>query len=502
MAQNTSPSVSPEALSNPARLPDQPAPAQDTAARDKLVISLLLVSAFVVILNETIMGVAIPSLVRDLGITVGAGQWLSTAFLLTMAVVIPITGYLLQRFDTRPVFLAAMTLFSLGTLISALAPGFGMLVAGRVVQASGTAIMMPLLMTTVMTLVPAASRGRTMGNISIVISVAPAIGPTISGAILSVLDWRWMFWLVLPIALAALALGAVKMQNVTTPRRSSIDVLSVVLSALAFGGIIYGLSQLGEASTGGGVPPWAPLAAGVLALALFITRQLLLQRTDRALLDLRTFSSRNFTISVATTFITMMALFGAIILLPIYVQSVLGMEPLVAGLLLLPGGILMGILGRVSGRIYDRRGPRVLLVPGALLVSASFWGLSFATETTPLYLVLAAHIVFSLGLSLMFTPLLTSALGSVKPALYSHGSAVMGTVQQLAGAVGTALFISVTTLQSTALAAAGASDTAALAGGIRAAFTYGAVILLAALVAAFFVRKPDSPAAPGTPAAR
>ncbi len=182
--------MSPKALSNPSGQPDQPAPAQDTSARDKLVISLLLVSAFVVILNETIMGVAIPCLVQDLGITVGAGQCLSTAFLLTMAVVIPITGYLLQRFDTRPVFLAAMSLFSLGTLISALAPGFGTLVAGRVVQASGTAIMMPLLMTTVMTLVPAASRGRTMGNISIVISVEPASGPTISGAILSVLDWR------------------------------------------------------------------------------------------------------------------------------------------------------------------------------------------------------------------------------------------------------------------------------------------------------------------------
>ncbi len=151
-----------------------------TDARNKLVIGLLLVSAFVVILNETIMGVALPSLTRDLGITVTAGQWLTTGFMLTMAVVIPITGFLLQRFNTRPVFITAMSLFSLGTAISAVAPGFGVLLLGRVVQASGTAIMMPLLMTTVLTLVPPATRGRTMGNISIVISVAPAIGPTIS----------------------------------------------------------------------------------------------------------------------------------------------------------------------------------------------------------------------------------------------------------------------------------------------------------------------------------
>ncbi|TKV28136.1 multidrug efflux MFS transporter [Arthrobacter sp. NamB2] len=459
-------------------------------ARDKLVITLLLISAFVVILNETIMGVAIPRLVEDLGITVGAGQWLSTAFMLTMAVVIPVTGFLLQRYNTRPVFMAAMGLFSLGTLIAALAPGFGVLLVGRVVQASGTAIMMPLLMTTVMTLVPPASRGKIMGNISIVISVAPALGPTISGAILSVLDWRWMFWLVLPISLAALAVGSAKMKNVTTPRRSAIDVPSVILSAVAFGGIIYGLSQLGEASAGSAVPAWIPLVAGLAGLALFITRQLVLQRRDAALLDLRVFNSANFTISIVAIAVSMMALFGTIILIPIYVQTVLGMDPLVSGLLLLPGGLAMGLLGPVVGRVYDRRGPRILLVPGAFLVSAVFWSLTQLTETTPTGMVLVAHVALSVGLALMFTPLLTSALGSVKPALYSHGSAVFGTAQQLAGAAGTALFISVMTIRSTSLADSGVDAEAALAGGIRAAFMYGAIIFLLAIVASFFVRAP------------
>ena len=462
------------------------------SAKDRLVIRLLIVSAFVVILNETITGVAIPRLVQDLGITVSAGQWLSTAFLLTMAVVIPITGFLLQRFNTRPLFLVAMSLFSAGTLLAALAPGFATLVAGRVIQASGTAIMLPLLMTTVMTLVPAASRGRTMGNISIVISVAPAVGPTAAGAILSVLDWRWMFWLVLPIALVSLFLGATKMTNVTSPRKSAIDVLSVILSALAFGGIVYGFSRLGEAGAEAAVPAWIPLAAGIVFLALFITRQLRLQRADRALLDLRTFTSRNFTLAILTTFLAFMGLFGTIILLPIYVQSVLGESPLVAGLLLLPGGVLIGVLGPWTGRVFDRRGPRVLLVPGSLLIGVSFVALSFASESTPIYLVLIAHIVWSLGLALMLTPLLTSALGSVKPNLYSHASAVFGTVQQIAGAVGTALFISVTTIVAGNLAAAGQSETAALDGGIQVAFIWGAVISLAAVIAAIFVRKPEN----------
>lgn len=496
---DASPAAAAPASALSARATIAPGAAQGALpARDKLVITLLLISAFVVILNETIMGVAIPRLVQDLGITVGAGQWLTTAFMLTMAVVIPVTGFLLQRFNTRPVFMTAMGLFSLGTLIAAMAPGFEILVVGRVVQASGTAIMMPLLMTTVMTLVPAASRGKIMGNISIVISVAPALGPTISGAILSVLEWRWMFWLVLPISLTALAVGSAKMQNVTTPRQSSIDVPSVVLSAVAFGGIIYGLSQLGEASIGSTVPAWLPLAVGVVGLAAFVTRQLVLHRRDAALLDLRVFTSRNFSISITVIAVSMMALFGTIILIPIYAQSVLGLTPFQSGLLLLPGGICMGVLGPIVGRIYDRRGPRVLLIPGAFLVSAVFWCMTQVTETTPVPLVLVAHISLSIGLALMFTPLLTSALGSVRPHLYSHGSAVFGTTQQLAGAAGTALFISVMTLQSTALVADGAADLPALAGGIRAAFRYGAVIFLLAVVASFFVRAPavtrDAPA--------
>jgi DHA2 family lincomycin resistance protein-like MFS transporter len=465
-------------------------------ARNKLVIGLLLVSAFVVILNETIMSVAVPVLMADLRIPASSAQWLTTAFMLTMAVVIPITGFLLQRFHTRSIFLAAMTFFSLGTLVSALAPGFEVLVVGRVVQATGTAIMMPLLMTTVMTLVPPSSRGKTMGNISIVMSVAPAIGPTISGLILSVLDWRWMFWLVLPIAIGALILGAARIQNVTEPRRIPIDSVSVVLSAFAFGGLIYGLSSLGEAARGAVMMPvWIPLVVGGIALALFTFRQLKLQRADRALLDLRTFSSKTFTISTLMLVISMLALFGTIIVLPIYVQNVLGLEPLATGLLLLPGGLLMGLLGPIVGRIYDKHGPTVLVVPGSIIVSAVFWGMTLLGEGTPFIFVLLAHLGLSVGLAGLFTPVFTSALGSLQPHLYSHGSAIIGTVQQLAGAAGTALFITVMTAQSFALSSGETPDVAATASGIQAAFLSGAILSLVAVAVSFFVRKPaDVPA--------
>ena len=454
--------------------------------RNQLVIRLLLISAFVVILNETIMGVALPHLMKDLSITATAAQWLTTSFMLTMAVVIPVTGFLIQRLNTRPVFIAAMTLFSTGTLIAALAPGFEVLLLGRIVQASGTAIMMPLLMTTVMTLVAPASRGKTMGNISIVISVAPAIGPTISGLILSVLDWRWMFILVLPIAVGALVLGASRIRNVTTPREVPLDVFSVILSAFGFGGFVYGLSNLGGASAVG----WIPLGVGLVALTVFVLRQLHLQKSDSALLDLRTFRSSNFTLSISMLGISMLALFGSIILLPLYMQNVLGMSALASGLLLLPGGLTMGLLSPFVGRIFDRRGPTILLVPGAILVSAAFWAMTTIGQTTEPWMLMIAHIGMSMGLALLFTPLFTAGLGSLEPSLYSHGSAVVGTVQQLAGAAGTALFIAVMSSQSAALMAQGVSEVSATASGIRGAFLWGAIISLFAIPAAFLVRRP------------
>ena len=481
-------------------IPSEAAPAvplpHEIAARNRLVIGLLLVSAFVVILNETIMGVALPRMMESLSITASTAQWLTTAFMLTMAVVIPITGLLLQRIRTRPIFILAMSLFSAGTLIGALAPGFTVLVIGRIVQASGTAIMMPLLMTTVMNLVPPETRGRTMGNISIVISVAPAIGPTLSGLVLSVLDWRWLFLLVLPIALAALAVGAKRIVNVTEPREVPIDLLSVLMSAIGFGSLVYGLSQLGEGALHPtAMHPAIPLVVGVVVIALFVWRQQSLQKQNRALLDLRTLANPTFTIATVMMAILMMAMFGAFILLPIYLQDVLGLSTLQTGLLLLPGGLIMGLCAPTVGGLFDKFGPRPLVIPGAFLLVGVLWSLTLVGPSTPYWMLLAAHLVLSIGLALMFTPLFTVSLGALPPELYSHGSAMIGATQQVAGAAGTALFVAVMTLRATAEATGGADARAALSSGIAPAFLCGAVISLAALAAAFFVRQPAGAAA-------
>lgn len=459
--------------------------------RNNVVIRVLIVGAFTVILNETVMGVAIPHLMADLGITAVAAQWLTTAFLLTMAVVIPVTGFLLQRFPTRPLFITAMSLFVAGTAIAAVAPGFAVLLLARVVQASGTAIMLPLLMTTVISLVPAAERGRRMGNISIVIAVAPALGPTISGLILSQLDWRFLFVFVLPVAGAVLGLGIRYMRTTNDPRRVPIDLLSVLLSAVGFGGLVYGLSQIGESAEGGLGTAIVAIAIGAAVTALFVWRQIRLQTGSRALLDLRVFTSPTFSVSVGMFVVSMISLFGTIILLPLYMQNVLGMNVLQSGLLLLPGGIIMGVMAPFVGRAYDRIGPRPLLIPGVVLVSASLWALAITLDPAHgWWPLLACHMLLSVGLALVFTPLFTVSLASLPRHLYSFGSATVSTVQQVAAAAGTALFVSTMAAVAAATAAGSEIDHAAETAGIRAAFLVGAILSTAGILLALWIRRP------------
>lgn len=480
-----------------------PAPTGLTPEQTR-VVWLLLGAAFVAILNETTMGIAISHLIDDLGITEVQAQWLTTAFMLTMAVIIPVTGFLLRRFTTRQIFVTALSLFSAGTALALVAPGFEVLIVARIVQAMGTAMTMPLLMTTFMTIVPPASRGRMMGRVSIVMSLAPAIGPAMSGFVLQTLGWRWIFGIVLPIALVALTAGILWIRNLGETTHAPIDVPSVVLSAFGFGGLVYGLSQIGGAAAhSGDVAAEAAHAAqtatlavafavAAVALTLFFWRQVRLQRIDDALLDLRVFRSRNFSFAIAQMAVLSLAFFGSITVLPLYMQRVLDIPSGDTGLAMLPGALLMGLAGPFIGRVYDARGTRVLLVPGAILAVSMLWvfALTF-TATTPLWWIVVCQTVLSLGLALSFTPLFTASLASLERRFYSYGSAVVGTVQQVAGAAGIAVMIAVMSATTASSAAGGADAATAGAAGAHAAFLLAAIVALPAVAGAFLIRKPE-----------
>ncbi|NIZ89443.1 multidrug efflux MFS transporter [Kineosporiaceae bacterium B12] len=483
-AQPTTPSP----LTSPAEPVSAPAatPPATSSRATTLALTVLVLSAFVMILNETILSVALRVLGEDLGIATTTVQWLTSGFLLTMAVVIPLTGFLLERFTPRQVFAAAMSLFSAGTLVAALAPGFGVLLTGRVLQAGGTAVMIPLLMTTVMRLVPVERRGATMGTITIVIAVAPAIGPTAGGAILSSLDWRWMFWLVLPLSVTALVVGSALLRLPTETRKVPVDVPSVLLSAIGFGGLLYGLSTVGESDPAGGIgASWAALVVGLVALAVFVTRQRRLQHRGAALLDLRPFAHRQFTVAVLVTSMIFLCLLGAgAILLPLYLQGVQGRSTFVSGLAVLPGGLALGLLGRPVGALYDRIGARRLVIPGAVAMALALGFFATLRSGSTLGEVIAVHVVFMSGFGLMMTPLMTSSLSQLTEHLYSHGSAILTTLQQVAGALGTAVFVTIATRAS--LDATAGPD----ARGLHAAFLTAAGVGVVIVVLALFVRGP------------
>ncbi|MFJ4229999.1 DHA2 family efflux MFS transporter permease subunit [Paenarthrobacter nicotinovorans] len=478
-----------------------PAPAGTTSAQaaasaargsDKMsresvtVIVTLLVATFVVILNETIMNVALQRLMTDLQVSASTVQWLATGFMLTMAVVIPTTGFILQRMSTRGAFMLAMGLFSGGTLLAALAPGFLVLLLARIVQAGGTAIMLPLLMTTILTLVPLSRRGAVMGNVSIAISVAPAMGPTVSGIILDHFSWRFMFVFVLPVALAAFAIGAKYLTNVGEREKTTLDLTSVILTVPAFGGLVYGLSQIGGSNAG--VVPVIALVVGLLCLALFVFRQLKLQKSDAPLLDLRAFKFRMFTVSTLLMVVAMMALFGGVILLPLYLQNTLHLQPLETGLALLPGGLAMGLLGPVIGRIFDKVGPLPLTLSGSILMVLTLWQFSRLDEGSALGWVIALHVALSFGLALLFTPAFTTGLNPLPPHLYSHGSAIISTAQQVSGAAGTALLVSIYAV---------VSASSGLVAGMHAAFLAATVIAVIAVVLSAMMRKTEGAGAHG-----
>ncbi|GIM96662.1 DHA2 family efflux MFS transporter permease subunit [Paractinoplanes toevensis] len=486
---------------------DVAAPAPTVRSGDRLppgvalVIGVLMVSTFIVFLNEMLLGVALPTLIVDFGVSPSTGQWVTTGFLLTMAVLIPASGFVMRRFHLRTIFLAALSLFIVGTTLAATAPTFGVLVTGRIVQAFGTAVFLPLLMTTTMRLVPAARRGRMMAITTAVPAVAPAVGPALSGLVLSTLSWRWLFILMLPIAVAALALGAWKLRNTTTPEPVALDVPSLLLSAVGFGGLVYGLSLIGEASAGHApISPYLPILVGLAGLVAFVLRQVPLQRRDDAFLDMRIFLRRSFTAPLLVMIFVAGNGIGLLVVLPLVLTGVTGLSALQLGLFLIPGGAAISIVASLSGRVYDRFGPRPLVIPGAIVWLAVLWFLSRVDEGTSVVTLIVAWLVFTSAQAAMWTPLTTSAMGDLRTELYPHGAAAFSTVQQLAGAAFGAVFISAYTIGSGSRDAGVLSTAQATAAG-HAAFLTAWVIGLVVLVGAFFIRRTPSPPADGTPVA-
>jgi DHA2 family lincomycin resistance protein-like MFS transporter len=463
--------------------------------RDKLTrqatvtIGVLVVSTFTVILNEMLMAVALPRVMADLAITASVAQWLTTGYMLTMAVVIPTTGFLTERFQMRTVFSLAMALFVAGTIIAIFAPGFSMLLVGRIVQAVGTAIVTPLAYTAVSSLVAASRRGSVMALVTVATSLAPSVGPLISGLILSRMGWHWIFVAILPFAVGSLIIGNLMIRVPSTPRKVALDTVSVALSAIGFASIVYGLASFGEGADHALVSPWTALSAGLIVVAAFIARQLQLQKSDRAQLDMRPFSIKTFSAAALTMACFVTAGYGTMTLMPVVLQTSYGLTAVQAGLFMAPGGFTIAIVSAIVGRLYDRIGPRQLVMAGALFDAAGHWYLSTLAPGTPVWLLLVPYLVLIVGQALMWTPLFAASLGALNAHLVPHGSAILNTLLQLSGAAGIAIMFSIMGTAGARYVAGGEAVGAAMAHGAQQAFLVGCALALAAFAAALFLPR-------------
>ena len=401
----------------------------------------LIIGAFFAILNETLLNIALITLMEQFSITLPTVQWMATGFMLVMAVVIPISALLLQWFTTRQLFLGTMTVFTIGTIVAASAPTFPILLTGRLIQAVGTGLLMPIIFNVFLLIYPPHRRGKIMGIIGLVIMFAPAIGPTLSGVIVEYLGWRYLFILVIPFALFSIGFGYKYLINITEVTKPKIDYISLVYSSIGFGSLVYGFSSVGESADGFANPRVLLLiGVGVIGIALFAIRQLKLKEP---VMDMRVFRYPMFTHAVFLFLIIIMAMFASEIILPIYMQGPLALSAATAGLILLPGSILNGIMSPFMGSLFDKFGPRVLMIPATLVLSGTMFMMSRLTLDTPIWVVVTSYILLMLSVSAIMMPAETNGLNQLPKRLYPHGTAVMSTLQPVAGAIGVSVFISI-----------------------------------------------------------
>ena len=401
----------------------------------------LIIGAFFAILNETLLNIALVTLMEQFSISLSSVQWMATGFMLVMAIVIPISALMLQWFTTRQLFLGTMAVFTLGTLICASAPTFAVLLTGRLIQAVGTGLLMPIIFNVFLLIYPPHRRGKIMGIIGLVIMFAPAIGPTLSGVIVEYLGWRYLFILVIPFALFSIAFAYKYLINVSEVTKPKIDVLSIVFSTIGFGALVYGFSSVGESKDGFASPlVWLFIGSGVVGIVLFVWRQL---KLDEPIMNMRVFRYPMFTHAVLMFLIIIMAMFASEIILPIYMQGPLALSAATAGLILLPGSLLNGIMSPFMGALFDKFGPRVLMIPATLILSGTMFMMCRLSVDTPIWIVVLSYILIMLSVSAIMMPAETNGLNQLPKSLYPHGTAVMSTLQPVAGAIGVSVFISI-----------------------------------------------------------
>ncbi|KAA1042378.1 DHA2 family efflux MFS transporter permease subunit [Macrococcus equipercicus] len=410
------------------------------------IVTALMIGMFVAILNQTLINVALPVMISDFNVSTSTAQWLTTGFMLVNGILVPISAFMIQRFTYRQLFLSAMTFFTIGSLICAMSGNFPMMMTGRVVQAVGAGILMPLGTNVFMTIFPPDKRGAAMGTMGIAFILAPAIGPTLTGWVIQSYHWNVMFYGMFAVGLISLAVGMFWFKIVQPTFKAKLDVPGVIFSTLGFGSVLYGFSEAGNKGWDSPVVV-STIIIGLLFIAAFTARELSM---NNPMMDLHVLKYSGFSFPLLINIIVTMSLFGGMILLPIYLQSIRGFSPLDSGLLLLPGSLLMGIMGPIAGRLFDKYGIKPLAIFGLAIMTYATWELTRINLDTSYRTILGIYILRSFGMSFIMMPIMTAGMNALPGRMIPHGNAISNTVRQLAGSIGTAVLVTVMTQQTTA----------------------------------------------------
>lgn len=409
------------------------------------ILAALLFGMFIAILNQTLLNVALPKINTEFNISASTGQWLMTGFMLVNGILIPITAYLFNKYSYRKLFLVALVLFTIGSLICAISMNFPIMMVGRVLQAIGAGVLMPLGSIVIITIYPPEKRGAAMGTMGIAMILAPAIGPTLSGYIVQNYHWNVMFYGMFIIGIIAILVGFVwfKLYQYTTNPKA--DIPGIIFSTIGFGALLYGFSEAGNKGWGS-VEIETMFAIGIIFIILFVIREL---RMKSPMLNLEVLKFPTFTLTTIINMVVMLSLYGGMILLPIYLQNLRGFSALDSGLLLLPGSLIMGLLGPFAGKLLDTIGLKPLAIFGIAVMTYATWELTKLNMDTPYMTIMGIYVLRSFGMAFIMMPMVTAAINALPGRLAFHGNAFLNTMRQLAGSIGTAILVTVMTTQTT-----------------------------------------------------
>ena len=454
----------------------------------KWMAAVLMFGSFIGLFGETALNMALTEIMADFQIGPGTAQWLTTGYLLVLAILVPLSAYLVRWFTTRQLIVTALLISLIGGILAAVSPNFTVLLVGRIIQAVGTGIFLPLMFSVILMIFPMNKRGPVMGIAGLVLTAGPALGPTLAGAIISSSSWHYIFLIMIVLYILLLVIGAPKMDNVSTITKPKIDVISLLLSTIGFGGFVYALATLAERSF---TDPfvWVPLVVGIAALVLFVIRQF---NMEEPMINLRVFSYPMFALGTVLMIVTLFMILSVAILIPLYLKSVLAYTALAAGLLMLPANILNIIMAPIVGSNFDKVGARVFTRIGfSLITIGSILMLVILSSTTPVWQVIGALCFFFVGVSMTIMPSQTNAMNQLPPQLYADGSAAMNTLTQVAGAAGTAVAITMFTAgQNSYVEKHGAGQPLdMLAYGVQHAFIVVLILAVIGLIGSFFVKN-------------